>query len=230
MTAYSAIANSEIAVGAPLTNSLMTKVRDNPLAIQENDATAPEVAYATTAGTVTGPGASMVLISTATASASATIDFTGIDNTYKRYIYYYTGAIPATDSSYLYLRTSTDGGTSFDSGATDYRYACDGNASDGVPSTSSGQAAQIALTPEPIGSSATGEGCSGMIIIHNPSISSGATFISGNGCYADPTANAGFSVVGGMRDTAADVDAIRFLFDTGNIASGEFALYGLKDS
>jgi len=51
MTAYSAIANSEIAVGAPLTNSLMTKVRDNPLAIQENDVTAPTIAYATLAGT-----------------------------------------------------------------------------------------------------------------------------------------------------------------------------------
>jgi len=60
MTAYSAIANSEIAVGAPLTNSLMTKNRDNPLAIQENDATAPTIAFATsatsatTAGTITG--------------------------------------------------------------------------------------------------------------------------------------------------------------------------------
>jgi len=63
MTAYSAIANSEIAVGAPLTNSLMTKNRDNPLAIQENDASAPTIAYATTAGsattagTITGQGA-----------------------------------------------------------------------------------------------------------------------------------------------------------------------------
>ncbi len=50
MTTYTAIANSEIAVGAPVTNNLMTKMRDNPLAIQENDASAPTVAYATTAG------------------------------------------------------------------------------------------------------------------------------------------------------------------------------------
>ena len=50
MTTYSAIANSEIAVGAPITNSLMTKIRDNPLAIQENDASAPTIAYAATIG------------------------------------------------------------------------------------------------------------------------------------------------------------------------------------
>lgn len=50
MTTYSAIANSEIAVGAPITNNLMTKLRDNPLAIQENDASAPDVQYAVSAG------------------------------------------------------------------------------------------------------------------------------------------------------------------------------------
>ena len=57
MTTYSAIANSEIAVGAPLTNSLMTKNRDNPLAMQENDVSAPTIAFATEAGTITSQGA-----------------------------------------------------------------------------------------------------------------------------------------------------------------------------
>lgn len=56
MTTYSAIANSEIAVGAPITNSLKTKERDNLLAIQENDASAPTIVYATTAGTITSQG------------------------------------------------------------------------------------------------------------------------------------------------------------------------------
>lgn len=43
MTVYSAIANSEIAVGAPLTNNLATKWRDNHLAQGEGDPTAPEI-------------------------------------------------------------------------------------------------------------------------------------------------------------------------------------------
>ena len=74
MTAYSAIANSEIAVGAPLTNSLMTKVRDNPLAIQENDASAPIVAFATastSAGSITSQGALATLNSVAAAQIDA---------------------------------------------------------------------------------------------------------------------------------------------------------------
>jgi len=60
MSTYSAVANSEIAVGAPITNNLKTKERDNLLAIQENDATAPTIAYATLAGTVSSLGADTV--------------------------------------------------------------------------------------------------------------------------------------------------------------------------
>jgi hypothetical protein len=45
-------------------------------------------------------------------------------------------------------------------------------------------------------------------------------------------ANAGsaFNFVkgGGIRDTNADVDAIRFLLSSGNIASGTFRLYGVR--
>ncbi len=73
MTTYSAIANSEIAVGAPITNSLMTKVRDNPLAIQENDATAPTVALATN---ITSQGA---LATLNTVSGSEIVDATAGD-------------------------------------------------------------------------------------------------------------------------------------------------------
>lgn len=46
MTTYAAISNSEIAVGAPITNTLMTKLRDNHLAQGEGDATAPDIAWA----------------------------------------------------------------------------------------------------------------------------------------------------------------------------------------
>lgn len=40
MTAYRDIPNSEVAVGAPITNTLMTALRDNPLGIQEGDVSA----------------------------------------------------------------------------------------------------------------------------------------------------------------------------------------------
>ena len=67
MTTYSAVANSEIAVGAPITNSLKTKERDNLLAIQENDASAPTIAYATSSGTIASQG-NLATLNTVTAT------------------------------------------------------------------------------------------------------------------------------------------------------------------
>ncbi|HEU4345789.1 MAG TPA: hypothetical protein VFU31_29925, partial [Candidatus Binatia bacterium] len=42
------------------------------------------------------------------------------------------------------------------------------------------------------------------------------------------TNNAGAIQTGaGLREAAQDTDAIRFLFESGNIASGNYAVYGL---
>lgn len=144
MTAYAAIANSEIAVGAPLTNSLMTKVRDNPLAIQENDVTAPEVAYATTAGTastITSQGALATLdevgeseleaslkpwveLDTQTITTSTTsIDMDGFSSSYYRYKIVLTGIGRLTSSNIMYMRVKVAG-----SSKTDSQYSIDGGA------------------------------------------------------------------------------------------------------
>lgn len=51
--AYSTIPNSEIAVGAPITNNLMTKIRDNPEAIAEGLSGATRIVEAALAAAVT---------------------------------------------------------------------------------------------------------------------------------------------------------------------------------
>ena len=50
MTTYTAIADSDVDPESPGTTTLFTRLRDNPLAIQENNASAPNVAYAVAAG------------------------------------------------------------------------------------------------------------------------------------------------------------------------------------
>ncbi len=63
-------------------------------------------------------GGGMTLISTQTASSSATIDFTsGIDSTYKEYQVHYTDCHPATDSAHLQINFR-DGGSNFDATKT----------------------------------------------------------------------------------------------------------------
>ena len=120
MTAYSAIANSEIAVGAPITNSLMTKVRDNPLAIQENDATAPTVALATN---ITSQGALATLNSVDSAQIDTdavghdeldtAIGSTGTQNvatsaTWTPSAGWYNFLITTTGTGVIYTRLSTN--------------------------------------------------------------------------------------------------------------------------
>ena len=63
-------------------------------------------------------GGSMALISTQTASSSSTISFTsGIDSTYKEYIFKYIGVHPATDGANFQVNFR-DGSTAYDATKT----------------------------------------------------------------------------------------------------------------
>lgn len=54
MTSYTAIPNGDIDQDSPITQPLMTALRDNPLAIAEGDATAPKIAFAAIVDGVAG--------------------------------------------------------------------------------------------------------------------------------------------------------------------------------
>jgi hypothetical protein len=59
-------------------------------------------------------GGNMVLLSTQTASGDASISFTtGIDSTYKEYMFIFNNIHPATDGTPLLFNLSTDGGSSY---------------------------------------------------------------------------------------------------------------------
>jgi hypothetical protein len=56
----------------------------------------------------------LVLLSTQTASASASISFTtGIDSTYKEYMFIFNNITHQTDICYFNFQGSTDGGSSY---------------------------------------------------------------------------------------------------------------------
>src|SRR6056300_1922782 len=63
------------------------------------------------AGVSTGD---LILLSTQTASASATIEFTsGIDSTYDSYVFKFINIHPQTDGQQFRFQTSTDGGSNY---------------------------------------------------------------------------------------------------------------------
>lgn len=164
-------------------------------------------------------------LGTASASASSTIDWV-LTPGYFAYVWEFSHVIPSSDGASFYLRTSTDGGSSFAAGGSDYGYLV--SAALGSASTSIGTAFATFIFLATIGSAA-GESCSGRVILRNPSAASRA-WVRIETDYINAS-SVWHSLYGfGFRDASADVDAVRFLMSTGNISSGTFKLYGIASS
>lgn len=169
------------------------------------------------------------LLATATPSNAATVDFTltgWTNSAYMGYLVVISHIAPATDGASLYMRTSSDGGSSFDSGAGNYSWGITGlNDAGGAAVTGSSGDTQISMATG-LGAD-TNECSSGNVWLFQPSAAKYAHMnwdlnIGDNG----GTLSKFFG--SGRRIAAADVDAIRFLMSSGNIASGELRLYGMR--
>lgn len=175
--------------------------------------------------------AGLTLLATATASSDSSVDFTsGIDSTYDTYMVIGENIVTATDVVVLYLRTSANAGVSFDSGASDY--ATSGiymNGSSTVGGYYSGSVAQVDLILNGGVGNDTGENFAFVLFLHSPASTNKTlldwktTSVSNVGTIYTASGHA-------MRKSNAIVDAIRFFASSGNIASGEFKLYGVKKS
>jgi len=173
------------------------------------------------------PGA-WALITTQTASSSASLSLTGFNSAlYSDYKIVIDTILPVTDNTDLYLRTSTNGGSSYDSGGSDYAYAVSGIiASAGIVSASSNAAGQILLNGGANIGNVAGEAVSGTVYIVNPGAAQRCNMtwqIGGKNGAPNTFSLSGF----GQRNTAADVDAVQLIMASGNIASGVAKLYGL---
>jgi hypothetical protein len=174
-------------------------------------------------------GASWVLLSTQTASSSATLDFTsGLDSTYDQYRFVLTDVLAATDAVDLWLRISQDGGSTWLSGASSYihaRNALSASATN-TPAGSATGDAKIVLAASL--SNNAGRPIAGEIQFSTPS---GLKFKYFRSNLAFDDSSNSLKLVTGAGYYAADGNAItgvRFLMSSGNIASGSIALYGLR--
>lgn len=170
-----------------------------------------------------------------TVSNAATLDIilTGFTQ-YRSFSLHLTSFVPATDDADLMLRFSTDGGSSFDAGASDYSWVFTRQRAASAGDVNSGDAADTSIVLSDLAggggvSNVAGEGgiCS-IIDLYNPN-SAVNTIARYSSSYLPATvANGLFNVVGsGIRLAAQNTDAVRLLFSTGNIASGNYAVYGL---
>lgn len=170
-----------------------------------------------------------VLLATKTPSGAATVDFTEFDNgTYSRYEFEFDNFKPSTDSVNLCARTSTDGGSSYDSGSSDYRWACDGRGgSGGTAGASNGDTLMQINGGVTLGNAASEYGFSGEMTLRSAPDAAAPTRLGWKGSYYN-TVGTLFHIVGeGARVAAADVDAIRFFFSAGN-CTGTVRMFGVK--
>lgn len=171
----------------------------------------------------------LVLLATATANNSAAVDFTSfISADYIGYEVEFIGVQPATTSTQLYLRTSSNNGAAFDAGASDYNYSF-GRSLSGTSGMFTNQAAAstaIVLTNDH--SNAAARGSDGRVRFMNPSgTTKNKQFIFDctnpyNG--GEDGRNQGQ----GTRLATTAINALRFLMSSGNITAGTFRLYGIR--
>jgi hypothetical protein len=182
-------------------------------------------------GTVLASGA-RVLLATKTASASATLDFTEFDNaTYKWYEFEFEDLLPATDATILRLRTSTNGGSSYDAAGSDYSYGNVMMEDGGTPANDNASAAAfinlIGGSFSGIGNAAGELGVRGTVKIYGAGSATSKTTVMGSVSGESSISRLVGSTIFGRRNAAQDTDAVRFLFSSGNITSGTIRMYGI---
>ena len=180
------------------------------------------------------PGGGLVFISNTDISSAATYDFTSFTaGSYEHYLFVLQNIIPATDNVNFYCLTSTDAGSSYDTGGSDYTWGVQtGGTWDTNGSAFLSLTGDSTNTSYTVGSTGTECGVNGTVWLHGPHTTS-FTAVSCNLSY-DTAGAAGSSwqtsTGGGARDSAADVDGFRFLFASGNIESGTITAYGVVNA
>ena len=181
-------------------------------------------------------GGGLNLISTQTASSSATIDFTsGIDTTYKEYFirfYDVHASVDNNTSTNYFLINFRDGGSDFDATKTTtvFRaYHFEDNSTQALAYDTSHDLAQsTSFQRIAQGMGNDNDQCvAGVLHLFDPS---STTFVKHficetNNIHADD-ASYRWNVAGYINTTTA-IDGIQFKMTTGNIDSGTIKLYGV---
>jgi hypothetical protein len=167
------------------------------------------------------------LLSSQTAAASATLDFTSVITAlYDEYLIEFLDILPATNAANFIMRCSTDNGVSYDAGAN-YAYAI-GYASTASASGGAGNAATTSgLLSGPLSNTAARGGTSGFLRLFNPASATAHKHFVGEFAVAHSDTNRYVYKDGVWYLSTTAVNALRFLMDSGNIASGTIRIYGI---
>jgi len=178
-------------------------------------------------------GGGLNLISTQTASGSSTLDFTsGIDSTYKEYIFKYYNVHPSTGAS-LYMNLSADGGSNYNVTKTSSAFRAFHQEDDGGASLTYltgydlAQGTGSQRISGAINASNADESCSGTLHLFDPSNTTFAKhFLSVTNAYGESVYSHQL-FIGGYGNTTSAINAVRFQMSSGTF-DGVIKLYGVS--
>jgi hypothetical protein len=182
-----------------------------------------------------GVGGKLKLLSTQTASSSASISFTsGIDSTYDVYCFEYINIHPASVAQ-LQFNLSTDGGSNYNVTKTSTAfnpYHQEDGSDAGVIYRAAWDLAQSTsyqIMAQEVGNGAD-ENASGTLTLFNPSSTTYVKHFIGTTEYYQNFGNTGaFGVLyAGYANTTSAINAIRFQMSSGNIDAGTIKMYGIS--
>jgi hypothetical protein len=181
-------------------------------------------------------GGTLILLSTQTASNSATISFTtGLDSTYDAYEFKFIDIFGRSSGEDLVFQCSTNAGSSYGVAITStaFRpYNNEAGTDSGIGYLTSSDLAQSTsfqqLTLGGCGADADKNMC-GSLQLYNPSSTTYVKHFIGN---TNQYSNGNYSIesfVAGYVNTTSAINAVQFKMSSGNL-DGVFKLYGVKKS
>jgi len=188
---------------------------------------------ATAVGATTALG-NLVFISRSTASSSSSLSITsGINSTYKEYIFMFNSMHPATDSVSFQFNGSTDSGSNYNVTKTTTQFHAYHAEADDAVSLSYDDSRDLAQSTDYhiIGAhngTDNDQGSSGYLHLFEPSSSTFVKHFISSFSGSHPGDYMFVNYSAGYFNTTSAVDAIDFKFSSGNIDSGTIDMYGVN--
>ena len=176
----------------------------------------------------------MVLLSSQTASNSASISFTtGINSTYKEYQFWFINVHPRTDEVDLTFNLSTDSGSNYNVTKTTTAFGAfhdEGDTNPGITYVSADDLAQstgeqILTVTGSLGNGAD-EDCGGFLTLFNPASTTYVKHFISRLNYYNQSNYSIESYVSGYGNTTSAINAVQFKMSSGNM-DGTILMYGI---
>jgi hypothetical protein len=181
-------------------------------------------------------GGTLILLSTQTASASATISFTtGLDSTYDEYIFKCINIHPSVDQTDFLFNFSTDGGSNYNvtkTTTTFQAYHNEAGSDSALNYDTNDDLAQSTAFQQLLKNLGTDsdQNSSGTLTLFNPASTTYVKHFITNGNSYNDNNYTNHNLYAGYANTTSAVNAIQFKMSSGNIDDGIIKLYGVKKS